>query len=100
MANRFFADANPEPLFIDKTMILDASCHITYHSNAPIPAIMMLRPRSGYAQWITREEYAFDPHAPVVEYTDNFGNLCQRVLIPKGSFRGTVQLPRAYGGRG
>jgi hypothetical protein len=22
----------------------------------------------------------------VVEYTDNFGNLCQRVLIPKGSF--------------
>ncbi len=47
---------------------------------------MMLRPRSGYAQWITREEYAFEPHAPVVEYTDNFGNLCQRVLIPKGKF--------------
>src|SRR5215831_8652075 len=67
-------------------MILDASCQISYHSNAPIPAIMMLRPRSGYAQWITREEYTFEPHAPVVEYTDNFGNLCQRVLIPKGSF--------------
>jgi transglutaminase-like putative cysteine protease len=67
-------------------MILDASCEISYRSNASIPAIMMLRPRSGYAQWITREEYAFEPHAPVVEYTDNFGNLCQRVLIPKGSF--------------
>jgi transglutaminase-like putative cysteine protease len=67
-------------------MVLDASCQIIYRSNAPIPAIMMLRPRSGYAQWITREEYAFEPHAPVVEYTDNFGNLCQRVLIPKGSF--------------
>jgi Bacterial transglutaminase-like N-terminal region len=61
-------------------MILDATCQISYHTNAPIPAIMMLRPRSGYAQWITREEYAFEPHAPVVEYTDNFGNLCQRVL--------------------
>lgn len=47
---------------------------------------MMLRPRSGYAQWITREEYAFAPHAPVVEYTDKFGNLCQRLLIPKGQF--------------
>jgi transglutaminase-like putative cysteine protease len=67
-------------------MILDATCHISYHSNFAIPAIMMLRPRSGYAQWITREEYVFTPHAPVVEYTDNFGNLCQRVLIPPGDF--------------
>lgn len=70
----------------NKLMILDATCHISYTSNAPIPAVMMLRPRSGYAQWITREEYVFEPHAPVVEYTDKFGNLCQRVLIPKGKF--------------
>jgi len=48
---------------------------------------MMLRPRSGYAQWVTREEYVFEPHAPVVEYTDKFGNLCQRVLIPEGEFK-------------
>jgi transglutaminase-like putative cysteine protease len=67
-------------------MILDASCEISYRLKASIPAIMMLRPRSGYAQWITREEYTFEPHVPAVEYTDNFGNLCQRVLIPKGSF--------------
>ena len=67
-------------------MIIDASCRISYRSSAPIPAIMMLRPRSGSAQWITKEEYSFEPHAPVVEYTDNFGNLCQRVLIPKGDF--------------
>ena len=67
-------------------MILDATCQISYSSNSPIPAVMMLRPRSGYAQWITREEYTFEPHAPVVEYADKFGNLCQRVLIPKGKF--------------
>ncbi|MEP6669254.1 MAG: transglutaminase family protein [Chthoniobacter sp.] len=67
-------------------MLLDATCHISYHTNAPIPAIMMLRPRSGYAQWITREEYVFEPHVPVTEYTDDFGNLCQRVLIPTGQF--------------
>jgi transglutaminase-like putative cysteine protease len=67
-------------------MILDGTCHISYSSNSPIPAVMMLRPRSGYAQWITREEYTFEPHTPVVEYTDNFGNLCQRVLIPPGNF--------------
>jgi transglutaminase-like putative cysteine protease len=67
-------------------MILDAACHITFCATAPIPAIMMLRPRSDCAQWITREEYTFAPHAPVVEYTDGFGNLCQRVLIPSGQF--------------
>lgn len=67
-------------------MILDATCHISYTANSPIPAVMMLRPRSGAGQWITREEYVFTPHAPVVEYTDDFGNLCQRVLIPKGNF--------------
>jgi len=67
-------------------MILDASCRISYSATAPIPAIMMLRPRSGAAQWIAREEYAFTPHAPVVEYTDGFGNLCQRVLVPEGHF--------------
>ena len=67
-------------------MILDATCHISFTATAPVPAIMMLRPRSGHAQWITREEYAFSPHAPVVEYADSFGNLCQRVLIPQGNF--------------
>jgi transglutaminase-like putative cysteine protease len=67
-------------------MILDATCHISFTAATPIPALMMLRPRSGYAQWITREEYAFEPHAPVVEYTDKYGNLCQRVVIPKGNF--------------
>jgi transglutaminase-like putative cysteine protease len=67
-------------------MILDATCTISYRANSAIPAVLMLRPRSGYGQWITREEYLFTPHAPVAEYTDNFGNLCQRVLIPAGEF--------------
>jgi transglutaminase-like putative cysteine protease len=67
-------------------MILDATCQISYTANSAIPAIMMLRPRSGPAQWITREEYILTPHAPVTEYTDKFGNLCQRLLIQAGDF--------------
>ena len=45
-------------------MLLDATCHITYHSNAPIPAIMMLRPRSGYAQWIPAKNTSSSPTSP------------------------------------
>jgi transglutaminase-like putative cysteine protease len=72
---------------LNQTVILDASCQLEYKANGPIPAVMMLRPRSGYAQWIDREEYVFTPQVPVVEYTDGFGNLCQRLLIPQGDFK-------------
>lgn len=36
------------------------------------------------AQWVSREEFSFEPRMPVVEFTDIFGNLCQRVVIPPG----------------
>jgi len=67
-------------------MILDASCEISFEAHAAIPLILMLRPRSGYAQWMMREEYALNPLAPVIEYTDDFGNLCQRVTMGPGNF--------------
>lgn len=75
-----------EKFHVIPAMILDAACHISYTAPAPVPAIMMLRPRSGAAQWITREEYSFIPHVPVTEHADTFGNLCQRLVIPAGTF--------------
>lgn len=66
-------------------MILDARCHLNLEAASPTPAIFMLRPRSGWGQWITREEYVVDPHLPMVEYTDDFGNLCQRAVLPAGT---------------
>jgi transglutaminase-like putative cysteine protease len=68
-----------------KTMsLLTATCEIDFDAQTPIPAILMLRPRSGPAQWICHEEYSITPRVPVIEYTDIFGNLCQRVVIPPG----------------
>jgi transglutaminase-like putative cysteine protease len=46
----------------------------------------MLRPRSGSQQWIARETYTLSPSVPVEEYTDIFGNLCQRMVAPVGNF--------------
>ncbi len=46
----------------------------------------MLRPRSGPQQWIAREEYDIAPTVPVDEYTDPYGNLCQRLVTPTGNF--------------
>jgi transglutaminase-like putative cysteine protease len=52
----------------------------------PTPFILMLRPRSGAHQWVARESYTLKPSVPVVEYTDNYGNLCQRLIAPPGEF--------------
>jgi transglutaminase-like putative cysteine protease len=46
----------------------------------------MLRPRSGSKQWVAREEYRLEPSVPVFEFTDDYGNLCQRLIAPTGSF--------------
>jgi len=52
----------------------------------PTPLILMLRPRSGVQQWVAQEAYTLSPSVPVLEYTDIFGNLCQRLVAPAGPF--------------
>jgi transglutaminase-like putative cysteine protease len=72
-------------------MILDAICHLHYETHEDVPAVFMLRPSSGSAQWIMRQEFHLRPHVPVVEFTDLYGNLCQRTVMPKGEFQISVR---------
>lgn len=67
-------------------MWLRASCDLTFDITVPTPFIFMLRPRSGANQWVAREEYNINPIVPVVEFTDGYGNLCQRLVAPEGNF--------------
>ncbi len=67
-------------------MWLHTSCDLTFDITIPTPFILMLRPRSGAQQWIAREEYMLEPSVPVFEFTDNYGNLCQRLVAPPGIF--------------
>lgn len=71
-------------------MILDAKCQLDYQTSVAVPAVFMLRPRSGFAQWIMREEFHIHPHVPVLQYTDLYGNLCQRIVMPVGEFHLSV----------
>lgn len=48
--------------------------------------VFMLRPRSGPTQWVAREDYRLSPSVQVIEITDGFGNLCQRLVAPEGEF--------------
>ena len=67
-------------------MWLQASCKLEFHAAVPTPFLLMLRPRSGGQQWVAREEYTLSPSVPAVEFTDPFGNLCQRLVSPAGPF--------------
>lgn len=67
-------------------MLLKANCNLRFQMLDYTPLIMMLRPRSGAHQWVSKQEYSVDPGVPVVEHTDIFGNLCQRMVAPPGEF--------------
>lgn len=67
-------------------MWLFTSCDLKFDIVTPTPFVLMLRPRSSKNQWIAYEEYKIIPSVPVVEFTDIYGNLCQRLIAPAGNF--------------
>ena len=67
-------------------MWLRTECNITFDVSMDTAFILMLRPRSGAQQWVARESYTLNPSVLAVEFTDNYGNLCQRLVAPPGEF--------------
>jgi transglutaminase-like putative cysteine protease len=67
-------------------MWLRTSCLLELKAEVATPFLLMLRPRSGGSQWVAREEYLLTPSVPVLEFSDSFGNLCQRLVAPPGPF--------------
>ena len=73
-------------------MIIEATCDISYTNVSEVPAIFMLRPRSGWAQWIIEDSYRVFPQVQIVEFDDLYGNLCQRLIMPKGDFKVAIKI--------
>lgn len=67
-------------------MWLRTYCEFSFEIPAPTPLVLMLRPRSGAGQWVGREEYQLIPSTEAMEFTDTYGNLCQRLIAPPGAF--------------
>lgn len=72
-------------------MQLRTRCYLEFDISVPTPFIFMLRPRSGANQWIVSEEYRHQPSVPISQFTDNYGNLCQRLSAPAGKFTISTQ---------
>ncbi|MCL7762714.1 transglutaminase family protein [Polaribacter sp. Z014] len=67
-------------------MWLHVSCNLVFDIETRTPFIVRLRPRSGAEQWIERDEFKISPNVNIIEFTDDFGNLCQRFVAPIGKF--------------
>lgn len=87
VSRRFRATNEVNHAGLEGKMRLEAGCEILFEAGAQIPLILMLRPRSGVGQWILQEAYLREPSVTVIEYTDGYGNLCQRLVAPEGPFR-------------
>lgn len=71
-------------------MRLDVACSLVYEATWPTPALMMLRPRTGAAQTVLTGCLTVEPDVPIAEFTDGFGNFCQRLVLPAGA--STIRL--------
>lgn len=65
---------------------LEAHCLLSFEVAVPTPMVFMLRPQSSDAQQILSESFELLPAGAVNEFTDAFGNLCQRLMAPEGEF--------------
>lgn len=72
-------------------MKLNVGSDLIVRAEHDCPIVAMLRPASGLAQWLSSETYSFDPWVPTTEYVDSFGNLCQRMVVPRGDMRLRVE---------
>jgi transglutaminase-like putative cysteine protease len=66
-------------------MQLTATCTLSVHNAAECPLVAMLRACHGEAQHILQENFEVQPWVPQVDYTDVYGNLCQRMVLPPGT---------------
>ncbi|AHE98687.1 transglutaminase domain-containing protein [Thioalkalivibrio paradoxus] len=78
-------------------MWLRVSCQLEMEFAVASPMVLLLRPRSDARQWVARDHYAVWPGLPIAEYVDMYGNRCQRLLAPAGTFHleacSDVQVP-------
>jgi transglutaminase-like putative cysteine protease len=65
---------------------LRTGCNMSFIVSVPTPFIFMLRPHSSAHQWVARDSYTVKPSVPIAEFSDNYGNLYQRLVAPPGEF--------------
>jgi transglutaminase-like putative cysteine protease len=61
-------------------------CEFNFYSEAPSSSVLQVQPYPGIPQAVLSDSWESRPAVPLTEYLDEFGNPCQRLMLPGGRF--------------
>ncbi len=67
-----------------ETLTVRVGCEFQHALEAAVPAIFLVRPAGALDTSILRESWTASPAGPYHDYSDLYGNVCRRVLLPAG----------------
>ena len=86
-------------MLVEVTRRLTVGCEFVHQSEIDIPAVFQVEPLSDQKVDVVDERWSLEPEGPTRAYTDLYGNLCRRLIVPAGrsviSYRATVIAPDA-----
>ena len=78
-------------------MRIRVGCEFVWETTAPVPMLMLVKPRADADHLAVYESTWSDPQLAIHEYTDLFGNNCWRFLAPEGTsavrYDAVVEIP-------
>jgi len=78
-------------------MRIRVGCEFVWETTAPVPMLMLVRPRADADHHTVYESTWSEPDLPIHEYTDLHGNNCWRFLAPTGTsairYDAVVEIP-------
>lgn len=65
-------------------MRVRVGCDFGWDTDGSVPTVVIVRPRPDIEPKVVHESRWIEPNVPLHEYTDAFGNVCWRMVLPGG----------------
>jgi hypothetical protein len=65
-------------------MHIRVGCEFRYEATWPTPTVMLVQPLLDGAHQVLHEKWETTPDLPMQAYSDVYGNICQRFVLPLG----------------
>lgn len=65
-------------------MRVRVGCDFGWDTDGAVPTVVIVRPRPDIEPKVVHESRWIEPNVPLHEYTDAFGNVCWRMVLPGG----------------
>lgn len=65
-------------------MRVRVGCDFGWDTDGAVPTVVIVRPRADIEPKVVHESRWIEPNVPLHEYTDAFGNVCWRMVLPGG----------------